>query len=356
MRSGNFDDALLSLRHKIAGILALAVLLAGVVADPAAAAKKSKVEQARESAKAIRAKLQAVTAQLQAQEAKSQSAKQAAAAAQVRLRTAKAEEAAVEAHLVTVKQSIREIAVQAYIRGGATPARQQSIEDLMQVARNEFIRNSALGLQEDVADALRSAREDLERKREAAESAANVASSRSKSAANAVASLRASRAEQLRLVGAAESRYLSSLKEAELSSRSRRVRGSRIDLTTVRGITVATRIAGNLERMLNAADADGIRLGGSGYRSPSAQVAVRRRNCGTSDYAVYDKPSSSCHPPTAKPGQSMHEQGLAIDFTYNGSVINSRSSAGYRWLKGNAARYGFYNLPSEAWHWSTNGN
>jgi hypothetical protein len=351
------DGALLWLRHKLAGLLAFALLLTGAFVDPAAAAgKKSKVDQARESARAIRARLQQVTAQLQAQEAKSQSAKQAAVAAQARLRAARAEEAAVAAHLDTVKTSIREIAVQAYIRGGAVSPARVSVSDLMEAARADFIRNSALGLQQDVADELRSAREDLDRKRQLAEAAANVAASRSKSAASAVASLRASQAEQLRLVGAAESRYLSSLKEAELASRSRRVRGSRIDLTTVRGITVATRIAGNLERMLSAADADGIRLSGSGYRSPSAQVAVRRRNCGTSDYAVYDKPSSSCHPPTAKPGQSMHEQGLAIDFTYNGSVINSHSNTGYRWLKGNAARYGFYNLPSEAWHWSVNGN
>ncbi len=345
------------MRTKTAGILAFALLLTGFFADPAFAAKKSKSQQAREQAAAIKARLQQVTAQLQAQEAKSQSAKQAAAAAVQRLRAARAEEAAVEAHLKTVKSSIREIAVQAYIRGGSGPSPARvSVSDLMEAARADFIRNSALGLQQDVADQLKSAREDLDRKRTAAEAAANVAASRSKSAAAAVASLRASQAEQLRLVGAAESRYLSSLKEEQLASRSRRVRGSKIDLTTVRGITVATRIAGNLERMLNAADADGMRFGGSGYRSPSAQVAVRKRNCGTSEYAIYEKPSSSCHPPTAKPGQSMHEQGLAIDFTYNGSVINSRSNAGYRWLKANAARYGFYNLPSEAWHWSTNGN
>ena len=31
------------------------------------------------------------------------------------------------------------------------------------------------------------------------------------------------------------------------------------------------------------------------------------------------------------------------------------TSAGFKWLKANAARYGFYNLPSEAWHWSTTG-
>ncbi|MGH9112319.1 MAG: hypothetical protein ACRDZN_08480 [Acidimicrobiales bacterium] len=28
----------------------------------------------------------------------------------------------------------------------------------------------------------------------------------------------------------------------------------------------------------------------------------------------------------------------------------------YRWLAGRAASYGLYNLPSEAWHWSTNGS
>ncbi len=52
----------------------------------------------------------------------------------------------------------------------------------------------------------------------------------------------------------------------------------------------------------------------------------------------------------------MHERGLAIDFTCNGSIIGSRSGPCYNWLKANAANYGLYNLPSEAWHWSTNGN
>ena len=53
----------------------------------------------------------------------------------------------------------------------------------------------------------------------------------------------------------------------------------------------------------------------------------------------------------------MHERGLAIDFTCNGGgVIGSRSSPCFQWLAGNASSYGFYNLPSEPWHWSTNGN
>ncbi|MFP5327204.1 MAG: M15 family metallopeptidase, partial [Acidimicrobiia bacterium] len=122
------------------------------------------------------------------------------------------------------------------------------------------------------------------------------------------------------------------------------------------GITVATEIAPNLERLLEAADADGLSLSGGGYRSSEQQVAARRANCGTSDYDIYEKPASQCSPPTARPGQSMHEQGLAIDFTNNGRLIRSSSDPAFGWLARNASRFGLYNLPAEPWHWSTNGN
>jgi LAS superfamily LD-carboxypeptidase LdcB len=126
-------------------------------------------------------------------------------------------------------------------------------------------------------------------------------------------------------------------------------------IVTVQGIQVHSSIAGSLDAMLTAARGDGVVLSGGGYRNPAGQIAVRRSNCGSSNYAIYEMPASSCSPPTARPGTSMHERGLAIDFTQGGSTLN-RSSAGYHWLKANAAGYGFYNLPSEAWHWSTNGN
>ena len=51
----------------------------------------------------------------------------------------------------------------------------------------------------------------------------------------------------------------------------------------------------------------------------------------------------------------MHEQGLAIDFQYNGAGIKDHSNPGYQWLARNAARFGLMNLPSEPWHWSVNG-
>jgi peptidoglycan hydrolase-like protein with peptidoglycan-binding domain len=128
-----------------------------------------------------------------------------------------------------------------------------------------------------------------------------------------------------------------------------------VDLVTIRGITVARSIAGNLALLLAAASAAGITLGGGGWRSAARQIELRRRHCGPTDFDIYQKKSSLCVPPTARPGSSMHERGLAIDFTHNGRSLDSNSPA-FHWLKANAQRYGFFNLPSEPWHWSINGN
>jgi peptidoglycan hydrolase CwlO-like protein len=126
-------------------------------------------------------------------------------------------------------------------------------------------------------------------------------------------------------------------------------------LVTVGGITVAASIGEQLRQLLSAASSAGINLGGYGYRDINVQIQLRRQNCGTSDYAVWYAPADSCRPPTARPGYSMHERGLAIDFQSNGLFINSRSNPGYIWLAANAGRFGFINLPSEPWHWSVSG-
>ena len=126
-------------------------------------------------------------------------------------------------------------------------------------------------------------------------------------------------------------------------------------IVSVGGIRVHQSIAGNLQRLLSAASAAGINFGGGGYRDPAGQIATRRANCGSSNYAIYEMPASSCSPPTARPGTSMHERGLAVDFTQGGSTL-TRGSSGFAWMKANASSYGFFNLPSEPWHWSTNGN
>lgn len=128
------------------------------------------------------------------------------------------------------------------------------------------------------------------------------------------------------------------------------------DVVKVGGIWVNKRIAGQVRALLDAATAAGLGLGGGGFRDPASQIALRQAHCGTTPYAIYQMPASQCTPPTARPGTSMHEQGLAIDFTASGRLIQSHADPAFVWLSANAARFGFYNLPSEPWHWSTNGN
>lgn len=127
------------------------------------------------------------------------------------------------------------------------------------------------------------------------------------------------------------------------------------EITNVQGVYVHKDIANKVDEMLSAARSDGVDLSGWGYRSNLKQIELRQQHCGTSEFAVWEMAASACSPPTARPGQSMHERGLAIDFTYNGGSMTSRSNPGFVWLNNNAHRWGFVNLPSEPWHWSTTG-
>lgn len=116
-------------------------------------------------------------------------------------------------------------------------------------------------------------------------------------------------------------------------------------------ITVATSISTNVKNLLAAAKGDGLSLCGSGYRDSKQQIELRKENCGTTHYDIYVKPANQCTPPTAIPGTSNHEKGLAIDF----HSCSTQSTSCFGWLAKNAATYGLRNLPSEPWHWSTNG-
>jgi hypothetical protein len=128
-----------------------------------------------------------------------------------------------------------------------------------------------------------------------------------------------------------------------------------VPLTAVEGIMVHVQLAGQVGGLVRAARGDGLALSGTGYRSPQRQLELRRQNCGTSQYAIYEMPSSGCSPPTARPGTSNHELGLAIDFSCDGVLIRSRSSECFAWLAANAPRFGLHNFPIEPWHWSIDG-
>lgn len=119
-------------------------------------------------------------------------------------------------------------------------------------------------------------------------------------------------------------------------------------IVTVYGIRVDTSIASGVRELVEGALPN--LLTGGGYRTPEQQAATRRKNGCTCDDS-----SSCCGTPTAPVGQSMHEKGLAVDFSWNGALIRSRNSAGFRYLAENAPAAGLQNLPSEPWHWSTNG-
>lgn len=121
--------------------------------------------------------------------------------------------------------------------------------------------------------------------------------------------------------------------------------------------TATRRDTSKLPAMLAAANSAGVKLGGRGLRSYSQQQCLREQN-NCADTSI---PPSQCSPDdVAVPGTSNHEYGLAIDFTCNGlGFINPTERPGTRvcfdWLRANAGAYGFSNLPSEPWHWSTNG-
>lgn len=129
--------------------------------------------------------------------------------------------------------------------------------------------------------------------------------------------------------------------------------GDGVPLVTWRGATLASHVMPSYRAMITAAATDGVSLSPvSTYRSRAAQIDLRRQHCGTSDYAINRMPAGECTPPTARPGTSRHQGGEAVDF----ANMSSRATPGFAWLDANAARFGFFNLPSEPWHWSTDGH
>jgi len=352
------------------------------------AKKASEVNVLKASDQEVEQALDALTARVRAQQARAAAARQAAEVAAAQAVEARAAEARTAAELAALQSSMKAIAVDAYIRGPVQQLQVAVDADSMQdVATRQHYLGITANKGVETADRLRATREDLEIQRSAAEQAEAKAQERRRQVDSKLKELNNAVAVKERVADAVEQRLERALAEAaslealdqklaaDIRARQARLaarvgnraltagRASRsvsrvgpVNLATVRGITVASEIADNLERLLAAAEADGFVLGGGGYRSSDGQIAARRANCGPSDYDIYEKPASSCSPPTARPGMSMHERGLAIDFTSGGSLIGSRRHPAFGWLSRNAAQFGLYNLPEEPWHWSTNGN
>ena len=123
------------------------------------------------------------------------------------------------------------------------------------------------------------------------------------------------------------------------------------DTIVVYNTTVHRSVGFAYRRMVDDAKKAGISISGGGFRTKQRQIELRKIN-GCPD--VWTAPASSCRVPTAIPGRSLHEIGMAVDITSGGRSLTSKTPA-FKWLKAHADEYGFVNLPSEPWHWSITG-
>ena len=321
--------------------------------------------------------LEAIGRNVDAQRARVEDAQRAAAQAEADVEAARAEEEAKQSEIESLQNQQEQLLVDSYIREGTNQSGMDVLSgsDPTEAAERRALVDITGNRNEDVADQLQAVREDLADARARAEDAAQRAEEQHAEVARRLEELSASQEEQRNLQNQVEERMDSvrladdelALEEfglsAEIAEQERaaaaaaaeaaRDRGISIqgsgNLATVGGITVDASIASNVQSMLEAAAGDGTTLSGSGWRSNARQIQLRTIN-GCPD--VWTSSPSSCRVPTAIPGTSMHERGLAIDF----DNCSYRASACYLWLANNASRFGFYNLPSEPWHWSVNGN
>jgi hypothetical protein len=320
--------------------------------------------------------LAALDASVKASKAAYDAAAAAAANAQVAAELARGSEAQTTANYNRLKKTTKDLALKLYMNGfeeRQTP--RLNAEQLTEAAAHGYLSLRALNRGQDITKRLGVLRDEMVRAREAAEAAEAQAAAERAKQQSALSNLQSTRTTKQKAEGEIDRRLESMLAEAsflsardkslsaEIARRSKgggsgsgRLNTGNVDTVTVQGITVARSIGDKVNSLLNSAKADGITLSGWGYRDSDQQVALRKAHCGSSDYDIYEKPANQCHPPTARPGASMHERGLAIDFTYQGSIITSHSSPAWIWLNKNAKTYGLYNLASEPWHWSTNGN
>ena len=366
----------------------------------AAAAATEDLDAATAEAEDLIDALNKAQAAVDAQQTAWAEAERAVADARATVQEAKERIAVLEDQLVTTQEGLREAVIESYVSFQA-PTGTFSVlgNDPWQNAHEEALAGFATGSRIDDIDELRRLGEELERWRLLAADAAAEAEAHREEAILILADLQAAAGREAELSVAAEERVERRLYEvqlikqidaeyaAEIEAAERRIAealarqraeeaaqrraeeeaarqalaesltpaNADFTLVSVRGITVNSEIASETDGLLAAMDAEGFNLHGWGYRNHQAQISLRQSHCGTSDYAVWQMPASRCRPPTARPGRSNHEEGLAIDFTNSGRLITSRNSAVFQALKRIAPQYGFKNLPSEPWHWSVDG-
>ena len=377
----------LSLRAVVTALGAL--LVAGLVSIPAIGgantsqdpsaereavrAKKAQVAVQVDALKAtdaeVSAALDALQANVKGQEQLLAEANRAAEAAEAAHADAVAAVEAKQAEIAALREDIRDFAVQAFVHPPADDAMAAlDTADPSEAAQKRALLDLQNTNELDLLDRLTALEEDLDVQRQLAEEASARAEEKRAAAAGRLAELESARDQQAAYAAEGEARLDRALSEvaslervdAELSAKIQKqqeeLARKAAEAAAARARSAPSRSSGGggggSRRVTFNRSPSTVMLCGGGYRSSQGQIETRKANCGTSDYAIYEMPASQCSPPTARPGTSMHEQGLAIAF----NTCPSRSTACYQWLSRNASSFGFHNLPSEPWHWSTNGN
>ncbi len=335
----------------------------------------------------VEAALNALAANVAGQQAMLAEARRAAEAAEAAFAEATAAVEAKTAEVGLLRQEIRAFAVEAFVHPPSDDALAAlDSDDPGEAAEKRALLEIQNTSDADLLDRLTAAEEDLEVQRKLAEDASARAERKQAEAADRLDELTAARDQQAAYASQVQARLNHKLSEAafladldaDLSAQIRADQARAAELArraaaqapsggggggggggsvtyngnlatvsckTGSSITVDSSIASNVQSLLNASPSS-IALCGWGWRSSQQQQELwDAHNCDV-----------RCTVPTAPPGSSMHEKGLAIDFTSGGQTIQSRSSPAFQWLSANASSYGLYNLPSEPWHWSTNGN
>lgn len=123
------------------------------------------------------------------------------------------------------------------------------------------------------------------------------------------------------------------------------------DLMDIEGHKVNKLLYFQVKSILKESRAQGLPMGlNSTFRGCAEQGSLRSSNCG-GDTSL---PAEACSPPTEKPGESLHNYGMAIDFKCDDSPTFEKSSC-YTWLKANASKYKLQQRAEEPWHWSFTG-
>ena len=387
--------------------------------DEAAAVATENLDAATAEAEDLIDALNRVQDAVDAQQSALDQAERAVADAEAVVQEAEARIAVLEAELVATQEGLREAVIESYVSFQAPTGTFSVLgSDPWQNAREEALTGFATGSRIDDIDELRRLGEELERWRLQAERAADEAEAHRRAAELILDDLQRAENREAELSVAAEERVEKRLYEvqtlkqidaqyaaeieaaereiaaalerqraaeearrrAEEEARRRAEEEARrqaaadaaeaagrqlaesvdpsdtdLPLVWVRGFEVHTQIADAVDGLVAAMEAEGFNLGGWGYRTAQEQINLRRSHCGTSEWEIWSKPSSTCRPPTARPGRSNHERGLAIDLTNNGRLITSRNSAVFQALQRLAPSFGLKNLPSEPWHWSVDG-